>query len=141
MRPAPLTTAAASVAVLVAPASVAVLAGTPAHAAPPAPPAPPYIDHTRWLDSGNGMSSLQVYPTPAGRVASTEFVSPNEAWHEVLVDTPDADTPGMRAQFVCHWLLAEAAEPGKSSWNLEPWRPVVDDTTMFDSGCNPGGPE
>ena len=32
-------------------------------------------------------------------------------------------------------------QPGKTSWNLEPWRPVVDDTTMIGSGCNPGGSE
>ena len=40
--------------------------------------------------------------------------------------SPDADTPGMREQFLCHWQLAEFAEPGKTSWNLEPWRPEVD---------------
>ena len=47
----------------------------------------------------------------------------------------------MRAQFVCHWRFAEIAEPGKTSWNLEPWRPVVDDQAMVDAGCNPGGGE
>ncbi|HME50481.1 DUF2599 domain-containing protein [Mycobacterium sp.] len=141
MRSALLASAAAAVALLAsAAAAVALLAGAPAHAAPPVPP-PPYIDRTQWVPSGSGLSSLHVYPTQAGRVASTEFVSPNEAWREVLADTPDADTPGMRAQFACHWVLAEAAEPGKVSWNLEPWRPVVDDATMFSSGCNPGGPE
>jgi Protein of unknown function (DUF2599) len=118
-------------------AVAALFVAAPADAAPSEPP-PPYIDHTQWV---NGMSSLRVYPTRAGRVASTEFVSPNEAWGEVLADAPSADAPGMRAQFVCHWLLAEAAEPGKPSWNLEPWRPVVDDATMFSTGCNPGGPE
>ena len=34
--------------------------------------------------------------------------------------------PGMRAQFMCHWQFAELADPGKVSWNLEPWRPEVD---------------
>jgi hypothetical protein len=90
---------------------------------------------------GHGLTSLHVYPTQAGRVASTEFVKAGEAWSEVLADAPDADTPGMRAQFVCHWQFAEVAEPGKVSWNLEPWRPVVDDATMIATGCNPGGPE
>jgi Protein of unknown function (DUF2599)/RIP homotypic interaction motif len=101
-------------------------------------PAPPYIDHTQWVQVG-GLSSLRVYPTPAGRHASTDFVKPDEAWSEVLSMSPDADTPGMRQQFVCHWDFAEAADPGKPSWNLEPWRPVVDDATMVQSGCNPGG--
>jgi hypothetical protein len=47
----------------------------------------------------------------------------------------------MRAQFVCHWNYAELAQPGKTSWNLEVWRPTVDDNTMVVSGCNPGGAE
>ena len=57
----------------------------------------------------------------------------------MLAQAPGADTPGMRAQFDCHWQYAEFAEPGKRSWNLEPWRPVVDYQTMIDAGCNPGG--
>ena len=44
----------------------------------------------------------------------------------MIAAAPDADIPGMRAQFLCHWQLAEFAEPGKTSWNLEPWRPSVD---------------
>jgi len=120
-------------------APIVMLAAPPARADPaPPPPPPPYIDHTAWAHSAD-LSSLRVYPTPAGRRASTEFVSPDEAWSEVLADAPDADLPGMRAQFVCHWQFAELARPGKVSWNLEPWRPVVDDATMIAAGCNPGG--
>jgi hypothetical protein len=59
----------------------------------------------------------------------------------VLAQSPDADTPGMREQFMCHWTYAEFAQPGKSSWNLEPWRPEVDEDTMVGTGCNPGGTE
>ena len=47
----------------------------------------------------------------------------------------------MRAQFLCHWNFAEFAEPGKTSWDLEPWRPAVDDSQMLLAGCNPGGAE
>ena len=43
----------------------------------------------------------------------------------MLTLSPDADIPGMREQFMCHWQYAEFAEPGKTSWNLEPWRPEV----------------
>jgi len=122
-------------------AAVAVLPATigaaPSASADPPPP-PPYIDHTEWVHWAN-LSSLHVYPTPAGREASIDFVSPDEAWSEVLVDAPDAGSPGMRAQFVCHWQFAEFAEPGKTSWNLEPWRPVVDESEMLRTGCNPGG--
>jgi Protein of unknown function (DUF2599) len=117
-------------------AALPLLCAAPAHA--DTAPAPPYIDHTQWAHWGD-LSSLRVYPTPAGRAATTDFVGPEEAWAEVLALSPDADIPGMRQQFACHWRLAEFAEPGKTSWNLEPWRPVVDDTAMFDAGCNPGG--
>jgi Protein of unknown function (DUF2599) len=102
------------------------------------PPPPPYIQRTEWVHWAD-LSSLRVYPTLAGREASTDFTSPDEAWSEVLAASPDADIPGMREQFVCHWQLAEAAQPGKASWNLEPWRPVVDPAKMIETGCNPGG--
>ena len=133
-------------ALLAAPAVVLVaLWGGPAGAgaADPAPISPPFIDHTEWAQ-WRGLSSLRVFPTPSGRLASRQPYNAtlaDEAWSEVLVQSPDADTPGMRAQFICHWQFAELAEPGKISWNLEPWRPVVDDAEMVASGCNPGGPE
>ena len=100
------------------------------------------IDHTEWVSDG-GRPSLQVYPTPAGRAlaARLDNAAGDAAWRQVLADAPGADTPGMAAQFRCHWDYAEFARPGKTSWNLEPWRPVVDEVTMLDSGCNPGGPE
>jgi Protein of unknown function (DUF2599) len=118
--------------------SLSVGVAAPAHAG--GPPPPPYIDHTEWVHWA-GLSSLRVYPTLAGRKASTEFASPDEAWSEVLADAPDADLPGMREQFVCHWQFAELAQPGKISWNLEPWRPRVSPTEMLNAGCNPGNAE
>ena len=118
--------------------SLAVGVAVPAHAG--GPPPPPYVDHTEWAHWA-GLSSLRVYPTLAGREASTEFASPDEAWSEVLADAPDADLPGMREQFVCHWQFAEVAQPGKTSWNLEPWRPQVSPTQMLNTGCNPGNAE
>ncbi|MEB3984264.1 DUF2599 domain-containing protein [Mycobacterium sp. 663a-19] len=105
--------------------------------------APPFIDHTEWTQWA-GLASLRVYPTPSGRAAARQPAAPaaaDEAWAEVLALAPGADTPGMRAQFLCHWEFAETAEPGKPSWNLEPWRPVVDDDQMVAAGCNPGAPE
>jgi Protein of unknown function (DUF2599) len=105
--------------------------------------APPFIDHTEWT-LWQRLTSLRVFPTPSGRSAARQpgtDSAADEAWTEVLVMAPNADTPGMRAQFICHWQFAEIAQPGKTSWNLEPWRPVVDDADMVASGCNPGGPE
>jgi hypothetical protein len=125
---------------VVAPATLSLAA--PAAAAPD--PVPPFIDHVQWVHWGD-LSSLRVYPTPAGRNAAAQLLKPpseiDEAWGEVLAQAPDADLPGMREQFVCHFRFAEFAEPGKTSWNLEPFRPVVDDNTMTATGCNPGGLE
>ncbi|MDT5326109.1 MAG: hypothetical protein QOF25_3261, partial [Mycobacterium sp.] len=104
---------------------------------------PPFVDHAEWAHWGD-LSSLRVYPTVAGREAAGQVhnaAEGDEAWTEVLALAPDADIPGMREQFICHWTYAEFAQPGKTSWNLEPWRPVVDDDTMVGSGCNPGGTE
>ncbi len=39
----------------------------------------------------------------------------------------------MHEQFLCHWTFAELAEPGKTSWNLEPWRPEVTPEVMLAS--------
>lgn len=121
-------------------AAAAVLA--PVAAADPIT-SPPFVDHTEWSHWGD-LSSLRVYPTAAGRQAAGQLnnaVQGDEAWTEVLSLAPDADLPGMRDQFMCHWSFAEIAQPGKTSWNLEPWRPVVDDATMVDTRCNPGGTE
>jgi hypothetical protein len=106
-------------------------------------PGPPFVDHVEWANWGD-LSSLRVFPTESGRLAAGQLgtrPAADEAWGEVLALSPDADLPGMRSQFFCHWQLAEFAQPGKASWNLEPWRPEVDDTAMLASGCNPGGTE
>ncbi|MCV7170905.1 DUF2599 domain-containing protein [Mycobacterium manitobense] len=99
-------------------------------------PAPPYVDHVEWAKWGD-LSSLRVYPTPSGRQAAS--APADVAWAEVLALSPDAAIPGMREQFICHWQFAEMAEPGKVSWNLEPWRPEVTGEEMMAAGCNPGG--
>ena len=84
-------------------------------------PSPPFIDHTEWQHWGD-LVSLRVYPAAAGREAAGQLVKPpweaDEAWGEVLAMAPDADTPGMRAQFVCHFRFAEVAAAGQDQ--LEP---------------------
>jgi Protein of unknown function (DUF2599) len=127
-------------------AAIGMLSGVAPASAEPGPGAlaypPPFVDHTQWAH-WNQLSSLRVYPTASGRAAAGRLGSSSpeadEAWSEVLARAPQADTPGMRSQFRCHWDFAESLQPGKVSWNLEPWRPVVDDATMVSSGCNPGG--
>jgi hypothetical protein len=106
-------------------------------------PGPPYVASAEWAKWGD-LSSLRVYPTESARVASAQLGTPaqaDEAWTEVLTLSPDADIPGMREQFMCHWHYAELANPGKTSWNLEPWRPEVSGDEMLAAHCNPGGTE
>jgi hypothetical protein len=130
---------------LVAAAMAAVtlpLALAPVASADPVP-GPPYVDHVRWAKWGD-LSTLRVYPTDAARQVSVQPATEaqaGEAWTEVLTLSPDADIPGMRAQFLCHWHYAELVEPGKTSWNLEPWRNEVPEEEMIAAGCNPGGTE
>lgn len=113
-------------------------AETPSGVTDPANP-PPYIDRVEWVQRTSGRS-LQVYPTTSGRHTIAEAARAH-AWDEVRSLAPDADTPGMAAQFYCHWDYARLVDPDKPSWNLEPWRPVVDDQAMVAARCNPGGPE
>ena len=93
-------------ALLTAPAAALVALWGPgsAAAADPVTMSPPFIDHTQWAQ-WHGLASLRVYPTPSGRLASTQPANAalaDEAWGEVLALSPNADTPGMRAQFICH---------------------------------------
>ncbi|WP_327139115.1 DUF2599 domain-containing protein [Nocardia sp. NBC_01327] len=97
------------------------------------------IDRTEWTDAQDGRRLL-VYPTDAGR-QDTFPTAGERAWQEVLVDAPDADSPGMRDQFMCHWDFARIVAPNKPSWNLEPWRPAVGYQETVNALCNPGGPE
>ncbi|WP_431309482.1 DUF2599 domain-containing protein [Gordonia sesuvii] len=97
---------------------------------------PPYVDHVEWVDTAVG-PSLQIYPTPSGR-RTENLRGADIAWAEVVRLAPDGDTPGMRAQFDCHWDFARLVEPDKPSWNIEPGRPVVTDDVMIAARCNPG---
>ncbi|MBO0679294.1 DUF2599 domain-containing protein [Mycolicibacterium sp. S2-37] len=127
----------------VATAFVSLLTFAAAPVAVAQPAVPGYVDHVVWAKWGD-LSSLRVYPTAAARQAARQagtVAQADQAWSQVLAAAPDADIPGMREQFVCHWQYAELAQPGKTSWNLEPWRPEVDPTTMLAAGCNPGGTE
>jgi hypothetical protein len=99
------------------------------------------VDHVEWAKWGD-LSSLRVYPTRSGRATSGmpgSAAQAYQAWAEVLTLSPDAAIAGRKEQFDCHWKFAELAEPGKVSWNLEPWRPEVSAEEMIEAGCNPGG--
>lgn len=112
---------------------------SPTESAPAVVYRPPYIERTEWTDTAVG-PSLSVFPTDSGR-HTTEPGAMAAAWAEVVASDPAADTPGMQAQFDCHWRFARIVEPEKPSWNLEPGRPVVAEEDMVGAGCNPGFPE
>lgn len=101
--------------------------------------APPYIAQVWWEDTALG-ETLKILPTAAGRQTGGSGDA-QVAWAEVTALEPRAESPGMWEQFVCHWNFARLVEPEKPTWNIEPWRPVVDDVQMIASACNPGGPE
>ncbi|WP_040835297.1 DUF2599 domain-containing protein [Nocardia brevicatena] len=99
----------------------------------------PLIDHVEWVQAVDG-PRLLVHPSPAGR--RTTFPGSDErAWREVLTAAPNANTAGMRDQFICHWVWARLVTPDKPTWNLEPWRPNVGYDATVEAACNPGGPE
>ena len=92
-----------------------------------------------WGTTAKGRQ-LQVFPTRAGRTDIFPAAA-NRAWAEVLADAPNAATPGMHDQFLCHWNFARVVDPTKVSWNLEPWRPAVGYRATVSALCNPGGSE
>jgi Protein of unknown function (DUF2599) len=118
-----------------------------AHADPP-PPRPPgspqYIDHTVWEYHGD-RATLRIFPTMWGWGSGGMFsngAQMYDAWAELMANAPDANTLSMQNQFFCYWQQNAFTNPGKvGTWNLEPWRPVVSNTILFHSGCNPGGPD
>ena len=85
------------------------------------------------------------HATDAGRRVTAPDAQA-KAWQEVVAMTSrhgryGATSPGMRAQFDCHWNWARAVQPDKPSWNLEPGRPVVTEDQMVAARCNPGAAE
>ncbi len=116
----------------------------PATIAPPTTTVDPYaglplIDHVTWTENIDG-PRLLVFPTQAGRKTAAPGTD-ELAWQEVRALDADADAPGMRDQFLCHWVWARMVAPDKPSWNLEPWRPDVGYQATVSANCNPGGPE
>lgn len=97
---------------------------------------PPYIERVAWTETEVG-PSLSVFPTTSGRYTSDDGAMA-AAWAEVLALDSGAATPGMQAQFDCHWRFARLVDPEKTSWNLEPGRPVVTEEVMIETRCNPG---
>ncbi|WP_340696975.1 DUF2599 domain-containing protein [Cellulosimicrobium funkei] len=88
------------------------------------------VRSTDWGEREGGRS-LAVDPTAWARgagQAGRELV-----WAQVVAAEPEADTPTMHDQLVCHAVGA----PHKATWNLEPWRPDVGLLATMSARCNP----
>ena len=93
---------------------------------------PPLVADARWA-SRDGEPALRVSPTRYLRERPSREVA-REAWRRLVKAVPEADTPGMEDQFVCHAQFAGF----KSRWYLEPRRPAVGYAQTVLAGCNPG---
>ncbi|WP_435738316.1 DUF2599 domain-containing protein [Cellulosimicrobium sp. PMB13] len=85
---------------------------------------------TSWGEREGGRS-LAVDPTGWARAGGT--AAQDVLWAALVAAEPEADTPGMHDQLVCHALGA----PDKATWNLEPWRPDVGLVAVVAARCNP----
>lgn len=78
-----------------------------------------------------GGRSLEVTPSEWAR--SGTLAAQQGLWSQLVAQHPDANSPTMHEQLLCHVLGAA----GKSTWHIEPWRPQVDALTMLRTRCNP----
>jgi len=85
---------------------------------------------TDWGEREGGRS-LAVDPTAWARTAGQ--AGRELVWAQVVAAEPEADSPTMRDQLVCHAVGA----PDKATWNLEPWRPDVGLLDTMAARCNP----
>lgn len=105
--------------------------GRDSGASPSANATPKLIASVR-ITTENGTPRYHVRPTRAGRKAVGNWL--DEAWKQaVRKGVPDRS--GLRQQFMCHPLSIVAR--GKSTWDLESWRPTVGLGNTMLAGCNP----
>ena len=90
------------------------------------------VEDASWVER-EGTRALRVTPSQALR-DSTDAAAYDEAWRRVVTAVPEAETPGMKDQFVCHATFASS----KEAWYLEPARPAVGYWKTVGAGCNPG---
>lgn len=93
---------------------------------------PRLVDDATWV-TREGERALVISPSRLLRESHCDQVY-DEAWRRVVAAVPEADTPGMRDQFVCHAAFAST----KGAWYLEPARPAVGYWRTVGAGCNPG---
>jgi hypothetical protein len=98
------------------------------------------IDHATYVYHSGYGGTLQVFPTPWGRINYTIPVGAF-AWDELSTKYPyyvQVNANGMRDQLICHWVIA-AHWINHPSYNLDYWRPDVGFAQTVNANCNPGG--
>lgn len=90
------------------------------------------IRRTVWTSS---MTTLQVFPTDCGRNAP--IAARWAALAEVQTKTPGTreDSSSMKDQLLCHFD-ARIYDPGKTSWNIDTFRPYILYTRLVLARCN-----
>lgn len=90
------------------------------------------IRRTVWTSS---MTTLQVFPTDWGRNAP--IAARWAALAEVQTKTPGTreDSSPMKDQLLCHFD-ARIYDPGKTSWNIDTFRPYILYTRLVLARCN-----
>jgi hypothetical protein len=90
------------------------------------------ISRTIWTSS---LTTLQVYPTDWGRNAP--IAARWAALAEVQTKTPGTreDSSSMKDQLLCHFD-ARIYDPGKTSWNIDTFRPYIVYTKLVFAKCN-----
>ena len=112
------------------PGATATAEATEPNANAPAEATEPALITATWGEHDGGRS-LAV--EPAQWVRNAEPIAFDALWDELVAAVPEADTPAMRDQLLCHMIGA----PAKATWNLEPWRPDVGLIEVMRARCNP----
>lgn len=84
------------------------------------------------VSTEKGVPRYHVRPTRAGRTAFGDDL--DEAWRQTVAKGAP-DQRGLKNQFLCHPMSIIAR--GKSTWDLESWRPAVGLRSTILAGCNP----
>ena len=103
--------------------------------ADPAAPVTTWLSGTAVVSAvwgvAEGGRSLEVTPSDWARTGT--LAAQQALWSQLVAEQPEADSPSMHDQLLCHVLGAA----GKTTWHIEPWRPQVDALTMLRTRCNP----
>lgn len=100
------------------------------------------INSATWVHHTEGFT-LEVTPTTWARSFAGQYMIGVYDWSELYSKYKDkglnTNLNGMRDQLICHQVFVAVRYPGKSTWNLDEWRPDVGYVQTVNASCNPGG--